>query len=127
VVRAAYAREKDASRKLPAWVDDASAQLRSSYEWAQQEALDSCGVAPIYEIDVLVDAQDVDLKALKLTEEVHDDKATVTARFRNLGLPKVVTVDLIREGGVWRIDDVHPSGDSLSERIRDTIVAGDGC
>jgi hypothetical protein len=94
---------------------------------AVAEAVDACGVAVIYQSDVLLDAQDHELTALEVTAAVDGDEATATARFQNLGKPTEIRLALVREDGVWRIDDVLPPGKTLRERIFSTIVDGDGC
>jgi hypothetical protein len=109
------------------WLPAASAQLARSWGVATMEAEDACGVPAIYQSDVIVDAQDHQISAVQVKAKKAGEKATATARFENFGKPHSVEFDLVYEEGAWRIDDVRPTGASLQVRIRDTVVAGDGC
>lgn len=127
-VRSVYA-QYDASPDAtePRWLPVATAELARTWDVARTEAVDACGVAAIDQGDVMVDAQDIRISKLTVTAKVEGESARATARFQNFDEPREVRLDLVREGGLWRIDDVHPTGDSLKQRILQTVVAGDGC
>jgi hypothetical protein len=126
-VRRVYALYQGEPAARAPWLPAASAQLGQSWGSAVMEAEDACGVPAIFESDVIVDAPAVRLGSVKVEAQKTGETATATARFENFGKASTVRFDLVYEGGAWRIDDVHPSGDSLRKRIMTTVVAGDGC
>ncbi len=57
--------------------------------------------------DVFVDGQDWKLTALKIAlVSKSADKAQVRATFKNFDQPSNMLIDLVREDGRWRVDDV---------------------
>ena len=58
--------------------------------------------------DVFVDGQEWQLANLKITSvSVEGDSAEVSASFDNLGEPREILFDMVREGGRWLVDDVQ--------------------
>lgn len=58
--------------------------------------------------DVFVDGQDWEISELKIAlVEEKGDRANVSASFLNLGEPREMLFDLVREGGQWKVDDVQ--------------------
>jgi hypothetical protein len=131
VIRSLYATYADDTARDPRWLPFASERLARTWRAAVEESRDACGVPAIFESDPVVDAQDFGPIQDLQVEAQRDGKnaATATARFVNLGQPATVGFDLVRDGGAWRIDNIRPSrtGLDLNGRIRDTVVAGDGC
>jgi hypothetical protein len=58
--------------------------------------------------DVFVDGQEWEIAELKIAVVSEDaDRAQVSASFENLGEPREMLFDLVREGGRWLVDDVQ--------------------
>lgn len=58
--------------------------------------------------DVFVDGQDWEISELKITTvSEKGDQAQVSASFLNMGDPREMMFDLVREGGRWLVDDVQ--------------------
>ena len=58
--------------------------------------------------DVFVDGQDWEISELKIAVVSEDgDRAQVSASFVNLGEPREMLFDLVREGGRWLVNDVQ--------------------
>jgi hypothetical protein len=58
--------------------------------------------------DVFVDAQDTEITALKIALVTKSAaQAQVRATFKNFGDPSNILFDLVREQGVWRIDEIR--------------------
>ena len=58
--------------------------------------------------DPICDCQDFGVSRLAVTvSEVAGGRAQATARFRNLGDPRTVRLDLAAIRGHWRVDDIH--------------------
>jgi hypothetical protein len=57
---------------------------------------------------VFVDGQEWEITELKIAVVSEDgDRAQVSASFENLGEPREMLFDLVREGGRWLVDDVQ--------------------
>jgi hypothetical protein len=57
--------------------------------------------------DVFVDGQDFDLSALRIETVSQDEtKAQIRATFINMGEPRNMLFDLVRENGHWRVDEI---------------------
>lgn len=72
------------------------------------------------DFDPFINAQDYDIKSYELkTEAKTDARARVVARFDNSGRATVVTYDLVRAGGGWRIRDISWEGrNSLRKMLK---------
>ena len=58
--------------------------------------------------DVFVDGQEWEISELKIAVVSEDaDRAQVSASFKNMGEPREMLFDLVREGGRWLVDDVQ--------------------
>ncbi len=58
--------------------------------------------------DFVIDGQDSELSNIKVGPAVvADDKATVTATFRNFKEADVNVYFFVREGGQWKVDDIE--------------------
>jgi Protein of unknown function (DUF3828) len=58
--------------------------------------------------DVFIDGQDWKLSDIKIVLISRDaTKAQIRATFKNVGDPKSILYDLVREDGKWRIDEVQ--------------------
>ncbi|HEV7275341.1 MAG TPA: hypothetical protein VGN80_03550 [Devosiaceae bacterium] len=60
------------------------------------------------DFDPMINAQDHDLAEVMIgTPLVLDDRAVVTARFVNFGVPQLMRFTLVRGEGGWRIEDIE--------------------
>jgi hypothetical protein len=61
--------------------------------------------------DPICNCQDYEIRGVNVTvKPAGPGKAVAVARFRNLGQPQTVTLDLVAVGHAWRVDDVHAEG-----------------
>jgi len=66
------------------------------------------GDAGTFDWDPIINAQDRKLSDIEVTLVSHgDDRAVVDARFHNLGSDQQLRYGLVREGGLWVIDDLQ--------------------
>lgn len=92
------------------WSSYRSAALQARFAAlpAKQLASDE----PILDFDPIVGAQDWAISDLSFSEAAGATATsrTVTATFKNYGEPRVVTFDVVEEGGAWKVDNVRTSG-----------------
>jgi hypothetical protein len=63
---------------------------------------------PALDGDPFIDAQDWDIKGLKITVSERDtDKASAVVSFANFGEERKVSLELAKTAAGWRIDDIH--------------------
>lgn len=72
--------------------------------------------------DPFLSGQDGEIKNLALSMAGgNGETATVVARFKSFGSPVEVRFDLRREGGAWRIDDIHNTVDGQAYSVREQL------
>ena len=72
---------------------------------------------PVIDYDPIANGQEYSVSNLKLRSTVTGDTARVVAKFDNLGEPTEVDYNLIKEDGVWKIDNIGSGTDNLRETI----------
>lgn len=98
-----------------------SATLQALYE-ADEEAAEP-GEQGALSFDPYIVGQDWDLTDLEIGEpEIAGDTAEVEVSFRNFGEEQVLTYELAREDGGWRIDDVISENPDNSYRLSEIFV-----
>jgi hypothetical protein len=66
------------------------------------------GEVPALDGDPFIDAQDWDIKGLKITVSEHGaGKAGAAVSFTNFGEERKVSLELTKTAAGWRIDDIH--------------------
>ena len=92
--------------------------------WAKADAHTPKGDVGPVDFDPVTNSQDPDVKSFKVTaDKLEADKAavavTMTGRSpRKSPADDVVHYDFVREGGVWKIDDIKGSADGEAWSIR---------
>ena len=62
---------------------------------------------PTVDFDPLVDAQDIEVTEVVISEPVvQGDTAVGVVTFLNYGEPDISVIAMVKEGDVWRIDDI---------------------
>jgi hypothetical protein len=63
---------------------------------------------PTLDGDPFIDAQDWSIPKVQIdVDDKATDKTTAKVTFKNAGTPETITVDLMKIGGAWKIDDIH--------------------
>lgn len=77
--------------------------------------------------DPYVDGQDFQLSNLVIgAAEISGDAAIVAVSFDNFERPTVLTYELVREGGGWKIDDVVSEAGEYPYRLSEIFLAALG-
>ena len=72
------------------------------------------GDVPELDGDPFVNAQDWDIEAFDISvKDIAPGKAVGTVKFKNQGEEATITIDLLKTGAGWRIDDVRTPNHSL--------------
>jgi hypothetical protein len=77
--------------------------------------------------DPYIDGQDFDITDLEIGDPVlAGDYAAVEVTFRNFGEPRLLTYELVREDGGWRIEDVVSTSPDSPYRLSEIFAEGAG-
>jgi hypothetical protein len=69
------------------------------------------------EFDVIVNGQDWELKGVRVElATLSDRRASVAARFTNIGTPQEIVYSFVRETGKWKLDEVASRTGPETER-----------
>ena len=93
--------------------------------WAKADAHTPKGDVGPVDFDPVTNSQDPDVKSFKVTsDKIEDDKAALSVTMTSHREPRktsaddTVHYDFVREGGVWKIDDIKGSADGEAWSIR---------
>lgn len=85
------------------------------------------GEIGVIEFDPFINGQDYAISNLVIgTPSITDDSATVAVSFDNFDQPMVLTYDLVREDGGWKIDDVASDEGEYPYRLTEIFAAAAG-
>ena len=98
--------------------------------WAKADARTPKGDVGPVDFDPVTNSQDPDVKSFKVVAEKQEaDKATITVTIDGYQGPRpkptdqTMRYDLVREAGLWKIDDIKGSGDGEPWSIHGMLAA----
>jgi hypothetical protein len=98
--------------------------------WAKADARTPKGDVGPVDFDPVTNSQDPDVKSFKVVAEKQEaDKATITVTIDGYQGPRpkpadqTMRYDLVREAGLWKIDDIKGSADGEPWSIRGMLAA----
>ena len=98
--------------------------------WAKADARTPKGDVGPVDFDPVTNSQDPDVKSFKVVAEKQEaDKATITVTINGYQGPRpkpadqTMRYDLVREAGLWKIDDIKGSADGEPWSIRGMLAA----
>jgi hypothetical protein len=98
-----------------------SKRLNGLYEADAREANGEIGRI---DFDPFINGQDYQLSNLEIDKPyLAGGRAVVRVSFENMGTPNEVGVLLVREGSLWKIDDVWNGGEEYSYDLLDILQA----
>jgi hypothetical protein len=123
-VKRLYA-QYEAGAAKPELIPLLTREARDAWDRAAAKASEGEGAAPLFQHDLVVQAQDFRISGLDVSAGKGSGlRQAVVASFDNQGRRTVVRYDLRREDGAWRIDDLvplEPAGLSMRDLVAETL------